>query len=78
VGVPDEKLQEAGMAFVQLKEGETATESEIVEYCRERVAVFKVPKYVRFVEQFQTTGTGKVQKFLLRQKALLEQQQVSK
>jgi fatty-acyl-CoA synthase len=77
VGVPDEKLQEAGMAFVQLKE-ETATESEIVEYCRERVAVFKVPKYVRFVEQFQTTGTGKVQKFLLRQKALLEQQQVSK
>jgi fatty-acyl-CoA synthase len=78
VGVPDEKLQEAGMAFVQLKEGETATESEIVEYCRELVAVFKVPEYVRFVEQFQTTGTGKVQKFLFRQKALLEQQQVSK
>jgi len=78
VGVPDEKLQEAGMAFVQLKEGETATEREIVEYCRERVAVFKVPKYVRFVEQFQTTGTGKVQKFLLRQKALQEQQQVRK
>jgi len=78
VGVPDERLQETGMAFVQLKEGETATEREIVEYCRERVAVYKVPKYVRFVEEFQTTGSGKVQKALLRQKALQEQQQVNK
>ena len=78
VGVPDERLQEAGMAFVQLREGETATELEIVEYCRERVAVFKVPKYVRFVERFQTTGSGKIQKFHLRQKALQERQRVSK
>lgn len=74
VGVPDQRLQEVGMAFVQLKEGERATEEEIIEYCRQRLAVFKVPKYVRFIPRFQTTGSGKVQKFLLRQQALEELQ----
>ena len=70
VGVPDARYQEVGLAFVQLKEGETAEEREIIEFCKQRVAIFKVPKYVRFVEQFETTGSGKIQKFLLKKKAL--------
>jgi fatty-acyl-CoA synthase len=70
VGVPDQRYQEVGMAFVQLKPGVQMSEREIIDYCKHKVAIFKVPKYVRFVEQFQTTGSGKVQKFLLKKEAL--------
>jgi fatty-acyl-CoA synthase len=59
---------------VQLKSGETLTEREVIDYCKQKVAIFKVPKYVRFVESFQTTGSGKIQKFLLKQQAIKEMQ----
>ncbi len=72
VGVPDEKLTEVGLAFVQLKPGKRASEQEILDYCRERVAVFKVPRYVWFVESFEMTGSGKVQKYSMRERALKE------
>jgi fatty-acyl-CoA synthase len=72
VGVPDERLGEVGLAFIQLKSGAQATEEEIIAYCRERIAVFKVPGYVRFVEQFEMTGSGKIQKFRMREQALEE------
>jgi len=72
VGIPDERLGEVGLAFIQLKSGAQATEEEIIDYCRERVAVFKVPRYVRFVERFEMTGSGKIQKFRMRDRALKE------
>jgi fatty-acyl-CoA synthase len=78
VGVPDKRYQEVGLAYVQLKLGEQATEDEMIEYCKQRLAVFKVPKHVRFVESFPTTGTGKVQKFMLRQQAIRDLEQSSK
>jgi fatty-acyl-CoA synthase len=78
VGVPDDRFQEVGLAFVQLKSGEVLTEREVIDYCKQKVAIFKVPKYVRFVESFQTTGSGKIQKFLLKQQAIKELQQSGK
>lgn len=72
VGVPDPKLVEVPFAFVQLKSGEVATEEEIIAHCRNHAAVFKVPRYVRFVNSFEMTGSGKVQKLRMREIALAE------
>jgi fatty-acyl-CoA synthase len=47
-------------------------EEEIIEYCRERMAGFKMPRYIRFVQRFEMTGSGKIQKFLMREKVLAE------
>ncbi len=71
-GVPDSRMGEVAMAFVQLKEGETAVEDEIMEYARERIANYKAPKYVKFVGSFPMTPTGKIQKFVLRDAAIKE------
>jgi fatty-acyl-CoA synthase len=67
VAQPDEKWGETPCAFVELKSGATATEAEVIEFCRERMARFKVPKRVVFGE-LPKTSTGKIQKFLLREK----------
>jgi fatty-acyl-CoA synthase len=67
VGLPDAKLGEIVAAWVRLKSGETATEDEFKHYCRNRIAHFKVPQHVRFVEEFPMTVTGKVQKFKIRE-----------
>lgn len=66
-GVPDEFYGEEVMAWVQLHAGQSATEEEIREYCRGKIAHFKVPKYVWFVEEFPMTVTGKLQKFRMRE-----------
>ncbi len=68
VARPDEKWGEVPCAFIELKEGGQATEKEIMEFCRERMARFKVPKTVVF-GPLPKTSTGKVQKFLLRERA---------
>ena len=65
IAVPDEKWGEVPKAFVTLKPGESATESEIVEHVRSRIARFKAPRYVEFAE-LPKTSTGKIQKFVLR------------
>jgi fatty-acyl-CoA synthase len=67
VAIPDEKWGERPKAFVVLKKGEEATEEEIIEFCKERVARFKAPAAVEFTE-LPKTSTGKVQKFVLREK----------
>jgi fatty-acyl-CoA synthase len=72
VGVPDPVMGEVGMAFVELKEGETATEKEIIEFCRDKIANYKIPKYVRFVHEFPMTSTGKIQRFMLRKQVTEE------
>jgi fatty-acyl-CoA synthase len=66
VARPDEKWGETPCAFVQLKPGTNATESEIIAFCREQLAHFKAPKSVIF-GTVPTTATGKIQKFVLRE-----------
>lgn len=72
LGVPDPKFGEQVCAWVRLREGVQATEAEIQDYCRRNLAYFKVPQYVRFVESFPMTVTGKVQKYLIRE-AMMEE-----
>jgi fatty-acyl-CoA synthase len=69
VGMPHEKWGEAPHAFVVLKPGGSATEDEIREFARGRLAHFKVPRWVSFVGELPKTATGKIQKFVLRKGA---------
>ncbi|HZU68909.1 MAG TPA: AMP-binding protein [Ktedonobacteraceae bacterium] len=72
VGVPDVKYGEAVMAFVQLHPGESATEEEIRAFCQGKIAHYKIPRYVKFVDSFPMTVTGKIQKFKMRESAIEE------
>ena len=65
VGLPDVKLGEAVAAWIRVRE--PATEEEIREFCRGKIAHFKIPQYIRFVEAFPMTVTGKIQKFRMRE-----------
>jgi len=69
VGLPHEKWGEAPYAFVVLKPGETATEQELIEHTRSRLAHFKAPHGVTFVQELPKTATGKIQKYVLRKGA---------
>ena len=66
VGLPHERWGEAPCAFVVLKPGQTATEQELKDFARERLAHFKAPQRVTFVDELPKTATGKIQKFVLR------------
>ncbi|NQU71213.1 MAG: AMP-binding protein [Rhodospirillales bacterium] len=66
IGVPDAEFGESVMAFVQLENGETVSPEELISHCREQIASYKKPKYVRFIDALPVTGTGKVQKQELR------------
>jgi fatty-acyl-CoA synthase len=66
VGVPDPKFGEELCAWIKLKEGTLTTEQEIRDFCRAKLAHFKIPRYVRFVDGFPQTVTGKIQKFKIR------------
>lgn len=72
IGVPDMKYGEAVCAWVQLKEGATATVEEIQEHCRGKIATYKIPYYIRFTDQFPMTVTGKIQKFKMRETSISE------
>jgi len=72
VGLPDERLGETVLAWVQLKPGVEASEEEIRDFCRGRIAYFKVPQYIRFVNEFPMTVSKKVQKFLIREQEIRE------
>jgi len=72
VGIPDAKLGETVVAWVQLEPGADATAEEIRDFCRGKIAYFKVPQYVRFVDSFPQTVTKKVQKFLMREQEIRE------
>jgi HIP---CoA ligase len=67
IGVPDERLGEVAKAFVILRPGQVLTEQELIAWCRDQMANYKVPRFVRFVESLPLNATGKVQKFLLSQ-----------
>ncbi|WP_026486316.1 AMP-binding protein [Caldanaerobius polysaccharolyticus] len=72
VGVPDHKYGEEIMAYVIPKEGRRLTEQDVIEYAKAGLARFKVPKYVRFLDKFPVTASGKVQKYILREMAAKE------
>jgi len=71
-GMPDERLGEEVAAAIKLNAGETATTDEIREFCDGRIARFKIPRLIRFVDSFPMTASGKVQKFKLRETHVAE------
>jgi fatty-acyl-CoA synthase len=73
VGVPDARLEEIGVAYVQLLPGATAQPEELREFVRGHLARFKAPRHVRIVEGFPMTASGKIQRYVLR-KLFLEAQ----
>jgi fatty-acyl-CoA synthase len=72
IGVPDIKYGEEIMAWIKLKPGEQATVEEIRAYCQGQIAHYKIPRYIKFVDAFPMTVTGKIQKFLMRQQSIEE------
>lgn len=71
-GVPDLKYGEEVLAWIKLKDGHTASVDEIRQFCRDRIAYYKVPRYITFVAEFPMTVTGKVQKYKMREAAIDE------
>jgi fatty-acyl-CoA synthase len=72
IGVPDARYGEELCAWVRLRRGQELTEDELKAYCAGKIAHFKVPRYVRFTEDFPMTVTGKVQKFKMREVSTAE------
>ncbi len=72
IGVPDERFGEELCAWIVLHEGQSANEQEIKEFCRGQIAHYKVPRYIKFVSEFPMTVTGKVQKFVMRERMIEE------
>jgi fatty-acyl-CoA synthase len=72
IGVPDAKYGEEIMAWIQLKAGADCTGEEIRAFCQGKIAHYKIPRYVKFVESFPMTVTGKIQKFLMRRQSIEE------
>jgi len=70
VGVPSPKYGEQVGAFIILKKGTELTEADVKEFCRGKIAHYKVPKYILFLDKFPMTGSGKIQKFKLRDLSL--------
>jgi fatty-acyl-CoA synthase len=72
IGVPSERYGEEVMAWVKLREGATVSDEQLVEYCRGKIASFKIPRYWKFVDEYPMTVTGKIQKFKMRETAVEE------
>jgi len=71
-GVPDRKYGEQVMAAVILKKGVEMAEQEVKDFCKGRIANYKIPRYVKFVDSYPMTASGKIQKFKLREMAIKE------
>jgi fatty-acyl-CoA synthase len=72
IGVPSDKYGEEVMAWVKLREGAGVSEEDLVAYCKDRIATYKIPRYWKFVDDFPMTVTGKVQKFRMREQSIDE------
>jgi len=70
VSYPDARLSEVGVAFVRCEPGHRVSAPEVLAYCRGRIASFKIPRHVLFVDEFPMTSSGKIQKVKLREEAL--------
>lgn len=69
-GVPDRKYGEQVMAAVKIKDGVSLTEDEVKTFCTGRIANYKIPRYIKFVDEYPMTASGKIQKFKLREMAI--------
>ncbi len=69
-GVPSKKYGEEVGAFIKVKAGQQLTEEEVVDFCRGKIARFKIPRYIFFVEEFPMTASGKIQKYKLSELSL--------
>jgi fatty-acyl-CoA synthase len=67
VGIPDKKYGEQVLAAIQLKNGQTATEEEFNEFCKGKIARYKIPKYWEFVDSYPMTASGKIQKYKMKE-----------
>jgi fatty-acyl-CoA synthase len=72
IGVPDEKYGEELCACIILRTGAQVSNEDIRAFCRGQIAHFKIPRYIKFVDSFPTTATGKVQKYLMRERVSRE------
>jgi len=72
IGVPDAKFGEELMAWIKPKKGRTLTPDEVKLFCKDRIAHFKIPRYIKFVDEFPMTVTGKIQKYKMRETAIKE------
>ncbi len=70
VGYPDQRLSEVAVAFVQRKPDKSLSEDDVIEYCRGKVATFKIPRHVIFIDEFPMTASGKIRKVALREDAV--------
>lgn len=70
IGVPDQKFGEEIMAWLRVREGATLTDADVAEFCRGRIAHYKVPRYVHTTDEFPMTVTGKIQKYKMREAAI--------
>ena len=68
IGLPDEEWGEIVKAVIVLKKGEKATEREIIKFCKERIAAYKIPKSVEFMDSLPKLGSGKISKKRLKEK----------
>jgi fatty-acyl-CoA synthase len=73
-GVPDQRFGEELCAWIKLRSGASLSEEEVKAFCKDQIAHYKIPRYVRFVDDFPMTVTGKMQKFIMRAKMVEELQ----
>ena len=71
-GVPDERYGEELCAWIKLRGGEELSADDVREFCRDQIAHYKVPRHIRFVDEFPMTVTGKMQKFIMRERMAAE------
>jgi fatty-acyl-CoA synthase len=72
VGVPDDRVGEELCVWIKLKAGESMTDAEVKEFCKGKIAYFKIPRYIKFVSTFPINATGKVQKFKMQEQMAKE------
>lgn len=72
IGIPDRKYGEEVMAWVRLKEGQSATAEEFKEFCKGKIAHYKIPRFFKFVTEYPMTISGKIQKYRMREMAIAE------
>jgi len=72
IGVPDARYGEEIMAWVQLRDGASPDADNIKEFCQGQIAHYKIPRYIKFTDEFPMTITGKIQKYLMREQSIEE------
>jgi fatty-acyl-CoA synthase len=74
IGVPDPKYGEELCAWIKVKPGQTLNAEAVRTFCQGQIAHYKIPRYVKFVDGFPMTVTGKIQKYIMRQQMIAELQ----